>query len=142
MEYDIVSNVITTSVVKAKPITLEAENSPASFADWGDTYFCSTTLLWGVNSNGEKPVTDRKPKTFKCNLNKAKQSLVFSEGSPFGYEALDVTFTIFARDGQESFDLKGNRSTAAYLNGVFTYSHTDCRQTQDWLLAHQLTNTH
>ena len=98
--------------------------SPASFADWGDTYFCSTTLLWGVNSNGEQPVTDRKPKTFKFNLNKAKQSLVFSEGSPFGYEALDVTFTIFARDGQESFDLKGNRSTAAYHNGVFTYSHT------------------
>ena len=98
--------------------------SPTSFADWGDTYFCSTTLLWGVNSNGEQPVTDRKPKTFKFNLNKAKQSLVFSEGSPFGYEALDVTFTIFARDGQESFDLKGNRSTAAYHNGVFTYSHT------------------
>ena len=101
--------------------------SPTSFADWGDTYFCSTTLLWGVNSNGEQPVTDRKPKTFKFNLNKAKQSLVFSEGSPFGYEALDVTFTIFARDGQESFDLKGNRSTAAYHNGVFTYSHTSTR---------------
>jgi len=30
MEYDIVSNIITTSVVKAKPITLEAENSPAN----------------------------------------------------------------------------------------------------------------
>ena len=101
--------------------------SPFSFADWGDTYFCNTTLIWGVNSNGEQPVTDGKPKAFKFNLSQAKQLLVFSEKAPFGDEALDVTFTIFARDGQESFDLKGNSSTAAYHNGIFTYSYASTR---------------
>ena len=101
--------------------------SPVSLADLGDTYFCNTTLIWSVNSNGEQPVTDRKPKAFKFNLNQAKQLLVFSEKAPFGDEALDVTFTIFARDGQESFDLKGNRSTAAYHNGIFTYSYASTR---------------
>ena len=101
--------------------------SPFSFADWGDIYFCNTTLIWGVNSNGEQPVTDRKPKAFKFNLNQAKQLLVFSEKAPFGDEALQVTFTIFARDGQESFDLKGNLSTAAYHNGIFTYSYASTR---------------
>ena len=101
--------------------------SPVSFADWGDTYFCNTTLIWGVNSNGKQSVTDRKPKAFKFNLNQTKQLLVFSEKAPFGDEALQVTFTIFARDGQESFDLRGNLSTAAYHNGIFTYSYASTR---------------
>ena len=101
--------------------------SPVSFADWGDTYFCNTTLIWGVNSNGEQPVTDRKPKAFKFNLNQAKQLLVFSEKAPFGDGTLQVKFTIFARDGQESFDLRGNMSTAAYHNGIFTYSYASTR---------------
>ncbi len=91
--------------------------SSASFADWGDTYFCNTTLIWGVNSNGEQPVTDRKPKAFKFNLNQAKQLLVFSEKAPFGDEALQVKFTVFARDGQESFDLIGKIMVVLKLNG-------------------------
>ena len=70
--------------------------SPFSFADWGDTYFCNTTLIWGVNSNGEQPVTNTKQKTFKFNLNEAKASLIFDEKAPFSDFSLDITFSIFA----------------------------------------------
>jgi len=101
--------------------------SPFSFADWGDTYFCNTTLIWGVNSNGEQPVTNTKQKTFKFNLNEAKASLIFDEKAPFSDFSLDITFSIFANDGQESFDLKGSSSVAAYHNGVSTYSHASTR---------------
>jgi len=97
--------------------------SPFSFADWGDTYFCNTTLNF-AKYHGDPLVAVGKVKTFKFNLNEANESLVFNEGSGFEDESLDVTFTRFARDGQELFYLKGDTSTAAYHNGAFGYSST------------------
>ena len=96
--------------------------SPLAFSGWDDTYICKTTLIWEVASNGENS-REREQKVFGFTLNEKKQTLVFGEEAPFGDTSLKLTFTIFARDGQESFDLKGGNSTAAYHNGIFTYSY-------------------
>jgi hypothetical protein len=96
--------------------------SPLSFADWGDTYYCSTTLNWSVAPDGEgKPYVKHK-ETFKFHLDKQKQSLILGETASFATKPLKVTYSIFATDGQESFDMTGFGSSAAYHNGTFTYS--------------------
>lgn len=96
--------------------------APLAYSGWDDTYICKTTKIWEVASNGDNS-REKKQEIFGFSLNEKKQTLVFGEEAPFGDASLKVTYTIFARDGQESFDLKGNYSSAAYHNGIFTYSY-------------------
>lgn len=97
--------------------------SPYSLANWGDTYYCSTTMNFSVKPNGSGERYIKEKEFFKFNLDEKRESLNFAEKAPFGDLSLKVTFSIFARDGQESFDLKGSHSVAAYHNGTFTYSY-------------------
>jgi len=97
--------------------------SPLAFSDWDDTYTCKTTLIWEVESNGENNQEIKTDRTFEFSLNDENKTLVFGNEAPFGDVSLKVTYRIFSKDGQESFDLEGSRSTAAYHNGTFTYSY-------------------
>ena len=92
--------------------------SPASFADWGDVYYCQMTSNSTLSINGE-----RRAKTlgrFHFKLDKEKQAMVFGEGGFLSGATLKVTDKTKAAPeewfSQEPYD------RAQFLGGAFLYS--------------------
>ena len=55
--------------------------SPASFADWGDVYYCQMTSHSMTNPDGK--ITEYMLEKFQFKLDKAKEAMVFGEASFF-----------------------------------------------------------
>ena len=56
--------------------------SPASFADWGDVYYCQMTTIYNVDREGER-ATGYKLGRFKFKISKTENSVVFGAGGYF-----------------------------------------------------------
>jgi len=95
--------------------------SPASFADWGDTYFCTMTHYSYVTNEGKQ--THWTLENFKFQMDSKKKAFVFT-GSGRYFAELELPVDLFnpeqvrfeAKNDGSHFKLKGSKAiyTAMY----------------------------
>ena len=80
--------------------------SPASFADWGDTYFCTMTHYSYVTNEGKQ--THWPLENFKFHMDSDKKALVFGDSGRY-FAELELPVELFYPE-QVSFDAKNDSS--------------------------------
>ena len=100
--------------------------SPASFADWGDVYYCQMTSKSKVTLEGKR--SDYVLEKFQFKLNETLKAMVFGKGVYFNNSVLDLV------DGNHSPMRAGNVAReywwvqnewgmGYFYNGRFLHSH-------------------
>ena len=94
-----------------------------SWADWGDTYFCSMNKYLSIDTNGE--LSELSLKNFKFQVSKEKNAIVFSK-VVFPTQDDQLEFKIKGNNFNHPLDLWraeiGNVHQATFLNGNFIYT--------------------
>ena len=90
--------------------------SPASFADWGDVYYCQMTSHSMTNPDGK--ITEYMLEKFQFKLDKAKEAMVFGKaGYLSGFVLKLREDSRFLR--QESWDAYTRYSLISFYKGKF-----------------------
>lgn len=95
--------------------------SPFSFADWGDTYFCTMTHNSFITPEGES--TNYILENFKFNMNADRQEMVFGNSGLFANDSL-VTDKHLDVGSYESWWVNEDFTVALYHKNKFSYSQT------------------
>jgi len=93
--------------------------TPASFADWGDVYYCQMTTHSTITLEGKK--TDYILEKFQFKLDKTKKAMVYGSTGYFSEEKVPL---IEGRSWpeQEVWRAEDNFSHAYFKEGKFLYS--------------------
>jgi len=94
--------------------------SPASFADWGDVYYCQMTSRAYTDLDGSVSV-DRQLETFQFRLDKTQEAMIFGEGSWFQGEVQELISGLDAPSAEHWF-AESLQTTSYFLNGKFIYA--------------------
>jgi len=89
--------------------------SPASFADWGDVYYCQMTNSSTVNNQGIRK--SHILEKFKINLNKEENAVIFGSTSAFEHDSIEVDWLF-----DERLTAKGDYSLLRMDHGKFHYA--------------------
>ena len=95
--------------------------SPASFADWGDVYYCQMTNLDIISLEGERKSYNYQKFQFK--LDQTKNAMVFGKQGYFQNDVMELREN-FSFPSQETWYADGQFDSAYFGNGKFLYSMT------------------
>ena len=92
--------------------------SPMTYADWGDTYFCTISRVYSHNMKNED---DYKLSNFWFYLNKEKRAVVFGKG---GYFDSQTRYLERPTNNMSGWEAPNSRSTdrMVFREGVLRYS--------------------
>jgi hypothetical protein len=94
--------------------------SPASFADWGDVYYCQMTSRAYTNLDGSVSV-DSQLETFQFRLDKTQKAMIFGRGSWFQGE-VQVLISGLEAPSAEHWFAGSLQSKSYFLNSKFIYA--------------------
>ena len=95
--------------------------SPASFADWGDVYYCQMTTHSGVTFKGER--TDYKPEKLTFKLDKTKNAMVFGKKGYFANTEMKLEEGR-SYPSEEKWNAESYFDRLVFKEGKFIYSWT------------------
>ena len=92
--------------------------SPASFADWGDVYYCQMTTFSKTTLEGKR--TDYTLEKFQFKLDKTKNAMVFGSSSYFANTEMKIEWSEAMRI--ETWEAADVESRLFMAKGSFGYS--------------------
>ena len=93
--------------------------SPMSYADWGDTYFCTATHHSRVDLDGER--TPFKLKDFTFHLSKEKNAMVFDSSENFFQYTVIGLAELGSFPNLESWSAEDVDSKVVFMEGKFAH---------------------
>jgi hypothetical protein len=94
--------------------------STMSYADWGDTYFCTATHHSRVDLDGER--TPFKLKDFTFHLSKEKNAMVFDSSENFFQFTVIGLAELGSFPNLESWSAEDENSKVVFIEGKFAHS--------------------
>jgi hypothetical protein len=94
--------------------------SPASFADWGDVYYCQMTSSAYTDLDGSVSA-DHELERFQFKLDKTQKAMIFGSGSWFQGE-VQVLISGLDAPSAEHWFAESLQSKSYFLNGKFIYA--------------------
>tara|TARA_B110000037_G_scaffold168220_1_gene190563 strand:+ start:207 stop:584 length:378 start_codon:yes stop_codon:yes gene_type:complete len=93
--------------------------SPASFADWGDVYYCQMKDNSNTSMDGKHLKLRTMP--FKFQMDKERQLMIFDKSVMFAFLEMEVDLSVSSMP-DEVWIARGYASVLMFHKGDFSYS--------------------